>query len=73
MNDESRLIVCPLWKLDDRRSHGGRRFNVQPLPCIRCGMRVAVPLKIWWKKWREPLPVICEPCSLIVDQATDSK
>ncbi len=66
MNQES-PIVCPLWKPHDRRSHGGSRFHVQPLRCVRCGMRVAVPLAIWWRKWKEPLAVICEPCSIIVE------
>ena len=65
-------VVCPLWKPNERRSHGGRRFNIQPLSCIRCGSRVAAPLAVWMRKWKEPLRVICEPCSTILEQAEEN-
>jgi hypothetical protein len=71
--DDQTPIVCPVWELDNRRSHGGKRFHVQPLPCVRCGKAVAVPLKTWWEKWNGPLPVICELCSMLTDQSSDSK
>ena len=48
-------------------------FNLQPMLCIRCGSRVAVPFKIWKRKWRESLSVICEPCSVVLAQQEFSK
>jgi len=35
-------------------------------------MRVAVPLAIWMRNWKEPLWVICEPCSVILEQGDET-
>jgi hypothetical protein len=46
-------IICHLWDSQEKTT---------PVPCLKCQVRVAVPLNLWRKRRKHPFVVLCTTC-----------